>query len=150
MGRDLHARNGREARRAGERGFTLLELLVVLAILGMLAAFAAPQVLNYLGGARTDAARIQIQNLSSVLDLYRLDVGQYPPQQEGLEALVDAPDGADGWRGPYLKRRDALVDPWGRPYQYANPGRSGAYDIYSLGADNAEGGSGEDEDVTNW
>ncbi|MBY0431028.1 MAG: type II secretion system major pseudopilin GspG, partial [Rhodospirillales bacterium] len=106
-------------------GFTLLELLVVMAILGLLAAFAAPQVMKYLGGARTDAAKVQIQNLSAMLDLYRLDNGRYPSSTEGLLALVDKPGGVTRWNGPYVKKRDMLADPWGKPYQYRAPGEHG-------------------------
>ncbi len=138
------------ARRRRCRGFTLLELLVVLAILAIIATFAAPRVLQFLGGAKTDAAGIQIQNLSSILDLYRLEVGSYPPQDAGLAALIERPAGADDWNGPYLKKADALTDPWGQPYLYRFPGRHGDYDLYSLGADNAEGGEGEDQDLTSW
>ena len=138
------------ARRHSVRGFTLLELLVVLAILAIIATFAAPQVLKYLGGAKSDAARIQIQNLSTVLDLYHLEVGSYPPQDAGLTALLERPADAEAWSGPYLKKRDALTDPWGRPYHYRFPGQHGPYDLYSLGADNTEGGEGENQDLTNW
>ena len=86
------------ARKAGHRdrrraaGFTLIELLVVLVILGLLAAFAAPQVLNYLGRAKSDAAKAQVQNIASILDLYRLDVGIYPDEGDGLDALLDTAD----------------------------------------------------------
>jgi general secretion pathway protein G len=132
------------------RGFTLIELLVVLVILGLLAAFAAPQVLSYLGRAKTDAARAQVQNIAGILDLYRLDVGSYPSQQDGLEALLEEPAGAARWNGPYVKRRDALMDPWGRMYIYRFPGERGAYDLYSLGADGRDGGDGEDQDITSW
>lgn len=137
-------------RRGHAAGFTLLELLVVLAILGLLAAIAAPQVLKHLGGAKRDAARIQIQNLAATLDLYRLDTGRYPSEREGLLSLVERPAGDQTWDGPYLKRRDALRDPWGRPYGYRQPGRHGEFDLFSLGADNREGGDGEDKDVTSW
>jgi general secretion pathway protein G len=138
-------------RAAGaQAGFTLIELLVVLVILGLLAAFAAPQVLNYLGRAKTDAARAQVQNIASILDLYRLEVGSYPTQLDGLEALLEQPPDAARWNGPYVKRRDALTDPWGRMYVYRYPGDHGAYDLYSLGADGGEGGDGEDQDVTSW
>jgi general secretion pathway protein G len=137
-------------QRAGARGFTLIELLVVLVILGLLAAFAAPQVLNYLGRAKTDAARAQVQNIASILDLYRLEVGSYPSQQDGLEALLEEPADAPRWNGPYVKRRDALMDPWGRMYVYRFPGEHGPYDLYSLGADAGDGGDGEDQDVTSW
>ncbi|MEM7224696.1 MAG: type II secretion system major pseudopilin GspG [Pseudomonadota bacterium] len=137
-------------RKKRQAGFTLVELLVVLIILGLIAAFAAPQVLKYLGGAKTDSAQIQIERLSGVLDLYRLDVGRYPSEQEGLEVLVEAPSDAPGWNGPYLKRADSLTDPWGRPYVYRFPGENGEYDLFSLGADGQEGGDGESQDVTSW
>lgn len=136
--------------RRAQAGFTLIELLVVLVILGLLAAFAAPQVLKYLGRAKTDAAGIQVQNIASILDLYRLEVGSYPSEQDGLDALLEQPGDAPRWNGPYVKRRDALMDPWGRMYVYRFPGDHGAYDLYSLGADNGEGGEGEDQDVTSW
>ena len=123
---------------------------MVLAILATIATFAAPQVLKYLGQAKSDAARVQIQNLSSVLDLYRLEVGSYPAQDVGLTALVERPPGSETWTGPYLKKRDALTDPWGKPYLYRFPGQHGDYDLFSLGADNAEGGEGENQDLTSW
>lgn len=131
-------------------GFTLIELLVVLVILGLLAAFAAPQVLKYLGSAKTDAAEAQIKNISAILDLYRLEVGSYPSEADGLEALVTAPADAKRWNGPYVKKRDSLVDPWGELYSYRMPGDYGDFDLYSLGADRTEGGEGEDQDVTSW
>jgi len=142
--------HGGRARMGAQAGFTLIELLVVLVILGLLAAFAAPQVLNYLGRAKTDAANAQVQNIASILDLYRLEVGSYPSQQDGLEALLEEPADAPRWNGPYVKRRDALIDPWGQLYVYRFPGDHGAYDLYSLGADRGEGGDGEDQDVTSW
>jgi general secretion pathway protein G len=136
--------------RRGAAGFTLIELLVVLVILGLLAAFAAPQVLKYLGRAKTDAARAQVQNIASILDLYRLEIGSYPDQKDGLDALLEQPGDVPRWNGPYVKRRDALIDPWGQMYVYRFPGEHGDYDLYSLGADQAEGGEGEDADVTSW
>ncbi len=92
----------------------------------------------------------QIENLSTTLDLYRLELGRYPSEDEGLEALVEQPSGVDNWNGPYLKKVDALTDPWGRPYVYLSPGEHGEYDLYSLGKDGSDGGDGEDEDVTSW
>jgi general secretion pathway protein G len=139
--RSVHAR---------ENGFTLVELLVVLAILGLLVALAAPRVMKYLGSARSDTARIQIEKLSGVLDLYRLEIGRYPTEQEGLRALVEKPAQADNWNGPYLKNRESLIDPWGQPYGYRSPGEHGEFDLYTLGADGKEGGDGADKDVTNW
>jgi general secretion pathway protein G len=133
-----------------QRGFTLVELLVVLAILGLLVALAAPRVIQYLSKAKTDTAEIQIEKLGGVLDLYRLEVGRYPTQEEGLEALVERPPQVDNWNGPYLKNRESLTDPWGEPYVYRHPGEHGDYDLYSLGADGKDGGDGEDRDVTSW
>lgn len=137
-------------RRRPDAGFTLLELLVVLAILGLLAAIVGPQVLKYLGSSRTQAARVQIQNITSGLELYRLDVGRYPAQQDGLGALVAAPRTAPGWNGPYLRRAEALRDPWGHDYLYKVPGDHGEVDVMTLGSDGAAGGTGEAQDVGNW
>ena len=137
-------------RRHAERGFTLVELLVVLVILGIIAVFAAPRVINLLGGAKADAARIQVDRLSGVLDLYMLDAGRYPREEEGLEALMERPAGVERWNGPYLQKAESLTDPWGQPYVYRFPGEHGEYDLYSLGADGQEGGEGQDADVTNW
>ena len=142
----LSFRKSKRARRA-QNGFTLVELLVVLVILGLIVAFAAPQVIKYVGGAKSDAANIQIERLSSVLDLYRLEVGRYPSQEEGLDALIENPGGVDTWNGPYIKKADSLNDPWGRPYVYRMPGDRGDYDLYSLGSDGQEGGEGEAKDV---
>lgn len=128
-------------------GFTLLELLVVLAILAMITAFAAPEVMRYLSGARSDSARVEIESLGNAIDLYRLDVGRCPPD---LEALLEKPSDARGWNGPYLRKQEIPRDPWGHDYVYKCPGDHGAYDLISLGADNAEGGKGEDADIVNW
>lgn len=139
----------RAARRGAQAGFTLLELLVVLAILALLAGLVGPRVLEYLGSAKTDTAQIQLKNIEAGLDLFRLDVGRYPTEQEGLDALMEQPPDVARWRGPYLKSKDALVDPWGHPYRYRIPGDKQDFEVYSLGADNAEGGDGENRDVTN-
>lgn len=135
---------------AGEAGFTLLELLIVLAILALLATLAGPQVLKYLGKARTETARAQIGSISTALELYSLDNGRFPSQQAGLLALVNRPPEARGWNGPYLKRADGLLDPWGRPYVYRHPGRTTSVEVFTLGRDGAPGGTGEDQDLTSW
>jgi general secretion pathway protein G len=139
-----------QRRRASERGFTLVELLVVLAILGIIVALVTPAALHYLARAKTEAARIQIQSLSSALDIFRLDMSRYPTEQEGLQALVQAPPGVANWNGPYIKQKAVPMDPWGRPYNYKIPGQHGEYDLFTLGAANAPGGTGENQTVGNW
>lgn len=132
------------------RGFTLLELLVVLVILGLLASLVGPQVLKHLGTSKTKTAALQIEELGAALDLYRLEVGRYPTGAEGLEALIKKPSGAPNWNGPYLKKTVVRKDPWGYDYVYVFPGQHGEFDLYSLGADNREGGEGENQDVRSW
>lgn len=136
--------------RSGDAGFTLIELLVVLGIIVLLATIAAPQVLRYLGKARTETARAQISAVSTALELYSLDMGGFPPQQAGLQALMQNAVGSGRWKGPYLKRADGLIDPWGRPYVYRFPGRNGQPEVFTLGRDNAPGGADEDQDVASW
>lgn len=131
-------------------GFTLLELLVVLVILGLLGAVAGPRVMNYLGGAKSDTAKLQLDEFGASLDLYRLEVGRYPSTQEGLQALVQAPPDAAGWNGPYVKKKTIPKDPWGNDYHYVSPGQHTQYDLFTYGADNKEGGEGENKDVVNW
>ena len=131
-------------------GFTLIELLVVLAILGLLAGLVGPRVLGQLGGAKTKTVAVQIKDLEQAAELFKLDVGRFPNQNEGLEALVVKPAGAPGWNGPYLKKGGVPKDPWGNAYHYEVPGKRSDLDIYSLGADNAPGGDGENSDVGSW
>ncbi len=140
----------RAARTAKDEGFTLVELLVVMVILGMLAAIVTPQVFRYLSKAKSDAARLQVDNLSSALDLFYLEVGRYPSAEEGLTALIASPADANGWNGPYVKRKDSLADPWGIPYRYRFPGEHAPYDLFTYGADKVEGGAGDAKDVANW
>lgn len=139
-----------QCRRAGELGFTLIELLVVMVILVLLASLVAPRVIGYLGSSRTKTAKVQIESLSTSLELYKLDTGQYPDGRQGLVALVQRPANLPSWNGPYLKKDRVPLDPWGQPYFYVYPGRHGVFDILSLGADKKEGGQGEDQDVTSW
>jgi general secretion pathway protein G len=133
---------------SADAGYTLLELLIVLAILGLIVAFAAPKVIGYFERSKTQAAAIEISNIAAALDFYRLDVGAYPTADQGLTALVERPDGAKRWRGPYLNRKDGIIDPWGRPYLYTPPIGDAPAKIESLGADGKPGGTGEDQDVS--
>ena len=112
----------------------------------MLAALVGPQVLNQLGGAKSKSATIQIRDLEQALELYKLDVGRFP---ESLESLVRQPNGARGWNGPYLKKDEVPLDPWGNAYDYRFPVSNGAgYEIVSFGSDGREGGQGEAADVS--
>ena len=128
-----HFRHRRSVRR--EAGFTLLELLVVIAILGLLITLVGPAVLRQLGNARGSVAHESIERLSSVLDMYKLDVGGYPTTEQGLEALVQQPTDVTSWSGPYLQGGKLPLDAWNHPYVYRSPSnRPGhEYDLCSEG-----------------
>jgi general secretion pathway protein G len=131
--------NRRPHESAWRSGFTLIELLVVLAILALMVAIVTPQVMKYLGRARTDTAQIELRNLETALDLFMIDVGRYPTQDEGLDALVVNSSHSPKWHGPYLKASSVPLDPWGHPYRYKVPGHNGDYDLYTLGPDEHQG-----------
>jgi len=133
-----------------QAGFTLLELLVVLGIIAMLAGIVGPQVMKHMGESKTKAAKVQIEDLAASLDMYKLDLGKYPTSEQGLEALITAPEGAKRWNGPYLRKSKVPLDPWQQPYRYLYPGVHGKFDLATFGADDKEGGDGEDQDVTSW
>jgi len=133
-----------------QTGFTLLELLVVLGIIAMLAGLVGPQVMKHMVEAKVKAAKVQIEDLAQTLDMYKLDVGSYPTSEQGLDALIEAPDGAQRWNGPYLRKSKVPLDPWNNEYKYTSPGEHGKFDITSLGADGKDGGEAEDKDLNSW
>jgi len=139
----------RIARRRRQAGFTLLELLIVVIILGLLAALVGPRLFGTLDKAKKQVAKTQIELLSGALDQFRLDVGRYPNTDEGLEALLNPPEGMERWNGPYLEK-GVPKDPWGHAYVYTSPGEHGEYDIISLGLDGEPDGEGENADITSW
>lgn len=130
------------------RGFTLLELLVVMVIIGLLAGYVGPRFFGQIGKSEIKTARAQIDAIEKALDHYRLDVGHYPSTEQGLQALQASP-GETRWAGPYLKKA-VPPDPWGKPYQYRQPGEHGEFDLFSFGPDGQPGGEGENADITNW
>jgi len=136
--------------KKSSKGFTLIELLVVVAILALLSGIVGPQVMKRLGDSKTKAAKIQIEELSSALEMYKIDTDRYPTTEQTLQALVQQPAGVDGWNGPYLRKKFVPQDPWKKNYNYRYPGRNAEYEIYSLGADGAEGGEKENQDVFSW
>jgi general secretion pathway protein G len=137
--------------RSTYKGFTLIELMVVLVIIGVLGALIVPSVLNRAAEARVTAARTDVNNLKQSLNLYKLDNQRYPSSEQGLQALVSKPTtgtAPPNWK-PYLEKLPN--DPWGHPYQYANPGIKGSeVDVYSFGADGQMGGEGNDAEVGSW
>lgn len=128
------------------RGFTLLELLVVMVIIGLLVGYVGPRYFSQLGKSEVNAAQAQIDAIETALDIYRLDMGRYPSQEENLNALLEAPENASRWQGPYLEK-SIPADPWGQPYIYRFPGERGEFDLFSYGADGQPGGDGNDADI---
>ena len=136
-----------QVKKKRDQGFSLMELLVALVILALIVGLVAPQVLGYLGKAKSQTADVQIKNLQTSLSLYLVDMGSYPSASDGLDALVKAPAGSAKWRGPYVDGATVPLDPWEHPYRY-EPSSNGAKPrIFTLGADDAPGGEGDNADV---
>lgn len=144
----------KQTRQRRQKGVTLIELLVVIVILGVLSTIVAVNVLPAGDTAKVQAARTQISVFNSALQQYKLELGNYPTEENGLEALVNAPQNlarSDRYReGGYLDKPTLPVDPWGNPYMYSFPGEFGQYDIYSYGRDGKPGGEGPDADIGSW
>jgi general secretion pathway protein G len=146
------ARHRLSAPRPESAGFTLLEIMVVVVILGILAALVAPNVIRRIDDANVTKVKQDIRALETALNLYRMDNFRYPTTEQGLQALVKQPNDPNirNWKpGGYV--RSLQKDPWGNDYAYISPGtRGGDYDLYTLGADNQQGGEGTDADIGNW
>ncbi|HEX7036363.1 MAG TPA: type II secretion system major pseudopilin GspG [Pseudomonadales bacterium] len=134
-------------RRQSQRGFTLIEILVVVVIIGILGAIIVPNLLGRPDQARVTAAQSDLRNLANALDIYRLDNFQYPSTEQGLEALVEKPDGFPEPKNynPEGYIKNLPTDPWGSPYVYERTERG--FVLKSLGADGAEGGEGLNADI---
>ena len=132
-------------------GFTLIEIMVVVVIIGVLAATIIPQFIGTTHDAKVSTAKASIAELETALERFNIHMDRHPTTEEGLKALVEAPPGEEKkWRGPYVKL--IRPDPWGEPYQYRNPGvhRKSGFDLWSRGADKADGGEGDAADIGNW
>ena len=132
-------------------GFTLIEIMVVVVIIGVLAATIIPQFMTTTHDAKVSAAKASIAEIETALGMFKIHMDRHPTTEEGLKALVEAPPGDEKkWRGPYVKL--IRLDPWGEPYQYRNPGvhRKSGFDLWSRGADKADGGEGDAADIGNW
>jgi general secretion pathway protein G len=123
-------------------GFTLIELLIVMVILGLLASLVAPSMFGKIGSSKQKTAQTQMEMFSTALDMYRLDVGNYP---NSLDALRDSKD--PNWQGPYLPK-DVPKDPWGNAYNFKFPGEKGEFDLMSFGSDGKQGGEGVNIDIS--
>jgi len=141
-------------KRWNERGFTLIELMVVIVILGILAGLIVPRIMGRPDEARQAKARIQLESLETALKLYKLDNGNYPTTEQGLQALVEAPAAeaqAKNWRqGGYLEKGKVPKDPWDNDFVYLSPGMHGDYDLSSRGADGEPDGEGKNKDINSW
>jgi len=139
---------------SSQQGFTLIELMVVMVILGILATMIVPRIMDRPEEARRTKAAIDIGALEQALKLYKLDNGQYPTTEQGLQALVEPPSAgrlARKWRkGGYLDKGKVPKDPWGNDFIYISPGIHADFDLMSYGPDGEAGGEDADADINNW
>ncbi len=137
-----------------QAGFTLIELMVVMVILGILGVLIAPRIIDRPEEARRTKVAVQIQSLEQALKMYKLDNGDYPSTEQGLQALVEAPSVGKlpkRWKkGGYLEKGRIPKDPWGNTFVYLSPGLHGDFDLTSYGPDNEPGGEDENADINNW
>jgi general secretion pathway protein G len=134
-------------------GFTLIEIMAVVLIIGLLSTIVGVSIFAQVDKGRITATSVQIANLESVLELYRMDNANYPTTEQGLDALVNDPGDARSYpQGGYLQKGRVPQDPWGNPYEYEEPGQNNphSFDIWSFGADGKSGGEGVDAEIGNW
>ena len=140
--------------RASEHaGFTLIEIMAVVLIIGLLSTIVGVSIFAQVDKGRITATSVQISNLESVLELYRMDNAHYPTTKQGLDALVNEPSDARNFPpGGYLQKRRIPEDPWGNPYEYEQPGQNNdhSFDLWSYRSDGEPGGEGVDADIGNW
>lgn len=133
-------------KRATQGGFTLTELLVVLVVLSLIAAALTPQVLGRLDRSKVRAAKLQLNTLSTSLDMFKIDNGRYPSTEQGLAALISAPTQSAAWDGPYVRSGQSIIDPWNRAFVYKADGSQ--FTLTTLGADGEIGGESDDADIS--
>jgi general secretion pathway protein G len=137
-----------QPKRRSDSGYTLTELLVVIVVLALIAAAVTPQILGRFNTAKSKTAQLQTNTLAAALDDFFIDVGRYPTPEEGVDALLAAPNGLSAWNGPYVRSAKTLMDPWDRKYLITAPtANNQPPPVTSLGADGREGGEGPDIDV---
>lgn len=133
-----------------QHGFTLIELMVVLAIIAGMAALIVPNLMDSADEGKITSAKVDVSTIGQALDRYKLDNQTYPSTEQGLISLVERPSVGNippNWK-QYIKKLPA--DPWGRPYQYLNPGVKNEVDVMSFGADGVTGGDGKNADIGTW
>jgi general secretion pathway protein G len=136
--------------RSHQKAFTIIEIMVVVIIIGILAVLVVPNIIGRVDDARVNKAKTDIASLQTSLDMYRIDNGIYPSNEQGLDALVNKPQSTPtpmNWHGPYIK--SLPKDPWGSPYQYSNPGKQGGVDIFSFGP-KGQDGDNKEEYIGSW
>ncbi len=150
----FHRQKDMSERRSTNGGFTLIELMVVIVILGILAGLIIPRIMGRPEEARQMKAKVQMESIETALRLYKLDNGDYPTTEQGLQALVEPPTVGElprAWRqGGYLEKGKMPKDPWENDYIYLCPGLHGDFDLISYGADGQPGGEGKNADINSW